>query len=277
MSTKNQPTKAERRDAARQQAAAQREAQAKRDKRNRLIAIGVLILGVAAFVGAVVWILDYGKPKPLAELTAPAGANADGGITFGSDLVAGTTNEGAVELSIYLDYSCGYCQQFEETNSDVVRELTQDGSITLNMHPVAILSPKISTTGAAATAAMADVAPAQTFDFITAIFENPGLTTDAISDADLQQTAVDLGVPQETASSITDGAWNSWISAATTHAASDPALQNSEGNFGTPTILINGERFDGWQVPGALEQAVAAAAGGASDSGATDEEPAEEE
>ena len=29
--------------------------------------------------------------------------------------------------------------------------------------------------------------------------------------------------------------------------------------FSTPTVLINGEQFGGWQVPGALKQAVEAA------------------
>lgn len=250
-------TKAQRRDAARIAAAAQREAQAKRDKRNRLIAILILVVGVLALAGAVYWILDYGKPKPLAEVSSPATATADGGLTFGSDLTAGTVNDGAVDVTVYLDYSCPACQQFETLNADILKGLAADGDITLTMHPIAILAPKISTTAAAATGYIADKSPEHTLEFITATIT--AVEEGDVTDAQLTQIAENVGVPSDVAAKATDGTFTKWVEAATREAVSNPDLDSGSG-FGTPTILVDGQILADWRTAGNLEAAIAAAA-----------------
>jgi hypothetical protein len=39
-------------------------------------------------------------------------------------------------------------------------------------------------------------------------------------------------------------------------AGEDESLLNAEGGFGTPTVVIDGERFEGWQATGALTEAI---------------------
>ncbi|MEK8227811.1 hypothetical protein NKG05_19465 [Oerskovia sp. M15] len=47
-----------------------------------------------------------------------------------------------------------------------------------------------------------------------------------------------------------------WVAAATEAATNDPALAGSRG-FGTPTIVIDGERWEGdWSDPQALTLAI---------------------
>ncbi len=162
-------TKAQRREAARAEALALREAQAKRDKRNRLITIGALVAGVLVLVGVflAVWIpamndrnktIDAVAAGNLADVTSPATSSAeDGGIPIGADGAAGTQNEGAVEVGVYLDYMCPICGQFEETNGAALDQLRESGDVTVVLHPISILdrvaqSQQFSTRSAAAAA-----------------------------------------------------------------------------------------------------------------------------
>lgn len=81
----------------------------------------------------------------------------------------------------------------------------------------------------------------------------PGATP--LSDEQIAQVGLDVGVPQEVVDTFTDGRFNDWVVAATEHAA-------GEGVGGTPTVLIDGEELEPgvWQNPGALAQTIRDAA-----------------
>lgn len=259
MSAKNSP-KHDVRLAAREQAAAVRAAQLKKDKRNRMIAIGVLVLAVLALGLAIFFINKQGEAKPLADTAAPATATENGGFAFGKDRVAGTDNgSDAVELSVYLDFQCSFCAAFEIANSDSINEMLEAEDITLVLHPVSILGTSFSQDTAGATAYLAEKAPEHVLDFVNAVFLTNPSENGAPSNEQLEGLAVAAGVDEGVAKKMFNGDWKKWVAAATDHAINDESLHNSDGNFGTPTILIDGERFDGWNVDGQLAQAVAAA------------------
>ena len=46
-------------------------------------------------------------------------------VSLGADGAAGTENEGAVEVGVYLDYMCPICGQFEETNGATLDQLRE--------------------------------------------------------------------------------------------------------------------------------------------------------
>ncbi|QJW35828.1 DsbA family protein [Cellulosimicrobium protaetiae] len=277
-------TKAQRREAARAEALALREAQAKRDKRNRLITIGALVAGVLVLVGVflAVWIpamndqqktVDAVAAGNLADVTNPATAREDGGIPMGADGAAGTENDGAVEVGVYLDYMCPICGQFEETNGATLDELRSSGDITVVLHPVSILdrvaqSQQFSTRSASAAAWIADQAPEALNAFNTAMFQNqPAEGSGTLTDAQIADIAEQAGVPADVAAGIEDGTavetYGDWVATATSLVTQDEALANPQsGGFGTPTITIDGERWDGnWSDPNALPDAVTAAQG----------------
>ncbi|BDZ42643.1 hypothetical protein GCM10025865_19420 [Paraoerskovia sediminicola] len=266
-------SKAQRREAAIAEAARVRDAQAARDRRVRIITISALVVALAVVVAIVVFIMNEGDKPALDRVDAPATATADAGIPLGESGAAGTTNEGAVEVAVYLDYMCPVCGQFEELNGETLDSLRESGDITEVLHPVSILDrmssgARFSTRAAAAAAFVADRAPEAMADFNDAMFVNqpeentPGYTDDQIADI-----AVAAGVPDDVAEGIRNGdadsAFSGWVEAGTELASDDDALKNPQsGGFGTPTITIDGERWDGnWSEDGALEAAVTAAQG----------------
>ena len=46
---------------------------------------------------------------------------------------------GSQTLDTYIDFMCPICNKFEETYGDEILDLVNNGTITLNIHPIAIL------------------------------------------------------------------------------------------------------------------------------------------
>lgn len=264
MATSNKPraTKAERRDAAREEARLLREAQAKREKRNRLILIGALVAVVALIAVAVTVIVGQGGQSAIEDVESPNGANEAGGIVVGVDGV-GSTTPGAPDVQVYSDYMCPFCGLFETTNGAMLEELRTGGQATVVYHPVAYLDnfsngTDYSTRAAQAAAVVADAAPDQFVAFNAALFANqPAENTTGLSDEQIEQIALDVGVPQDVVDTISDGRFTEWVGAASDQATRDlprPA---------TPTILIDGEVFEGdWRDTEALRAEILASSGG---------------
>ncbi|WP_456786727.1 DsbA family protein [Cellulomonas sp. P5_C5] len=292
------PTKAVRRDEARAKAAQMRKEQERKAKRNRILAIGGLVVAVLALVAVVFSILNQNKANEAAnsnvaygqgtenvvapaldDVTAPAPANDKGGIPVsgnGGDDV-GVAGDGDVDLTIYFDYMCPYCGQFDEANAGDLDAMLEEGGVTITYHPVSILDrlsagSSYSTRAVNATAIVADKSPEHFTDFVTAMYKDqPAEGTSGRSDAEIAKIAEDLGVPAEVTATFMDtvsgtfdtqdekgleGTWRTfapWSAAATNQAGTDVP------EFSTPTVLINGEPFTEWQTPGVLKQAVDAA------------------
>ncbi|MFD7310570.1 DsbA family protein [Promicromonospora sp. NPDC059942] len=267
-------TKAQRRDAARAEALALQKKQQAREKRSRLIVLGLLGLGVIVLVVAVVLIFMESQKTTMEKVeNIPAGVVQETGIPVGADGAAGTSNEGAKTLDVYVDYMCPICGQFEQTNSASITEMREAGDVTFVVHPVSILDrasqgTEYSTRAASAAAWVADRAPEQFAAFHDAMFASqPEENTAGLSDEQIAQVAEQAGVPADVAAGITDGdamdTYEEWVKAATEVASNDPDVVNPEtGQLGTPSVLLDGERFTDWQTPGALTQAITGEAAG---------------
>jgi protein-disulfide isomerase len=261
-------TKAQRRDAARAEALALQKKQQAREKRSRLIVLSALGLGLIILIVAVVLIFQEGQKTPMEKVdNIPAGVVEQTGIPVGADGVAGTENEGAPTLDVYVDFMCPVCGSFEQINGASIDEMREAGDVTLVVHPVSILDrtsqgTEYSTRAASAAAWVADRAPEQFAAFHDAMFASqPTENTPGLSDEQIAQIAEQAGVPADVASGIAGGdaleTYEEWVKASTEAAGSDPDVVNPEtGQMGTPTVLIDGERFGDWQTPGALTQAI---------------------
>ncbi len=265
-------TKAQRREAARAEALALREKERQRDRRNRAITLSVLAVALVA-LGVVVWmILQQGQKNsvddvPLADVTRPATAQEDGGIPVGADGEAGTTNEGAPVIDVYLDYMCPVCGQFEQVNAGDIDELVGAGDATVVYHPVSILDrlsggTEYSTRSGAAAAWVADKAPEAFTAFSAALFTNqPDENSEGLSDEEIASIAEEAGVPADVASGISDGTaretYGQFIYSATNE------ISQSVESFGTPYVLVDGEVVEPqtWGQPGGLAEAVSSASG----------------
>ncbi|MFV0253348.1 MAG: DsbA family protein [Beutenbergiaceae bacterium] len=252
------PSKAERREAARKAAQALAAKQAATDRRNRLIIIGASVLVVLLVIAAGVIIFRASQKTLLSDFdgTRPEASTATGGITFGADMVAGTVNEGATELDVYLDFMCPGCGQFDQLNRDDIAAMVSDGTVTLNVHPLEFLNrfsmgTEYSSRSANAFATVANDSPEHAIVFMEALFDNqPAENTEGLSDEQMVELAIEVGVPQEVADSFTEGTFRDWVAVASEQSTVD-------GVTGTPTVFIDGSKWAGnWGEPGALLAAV---------------------
>jgi protein-disulfide isomerase len=285
MPTEPRPSKAQRRDEAREKALQLRAEQQKREKRNRIIAISGLVAALVVLAVVVTLILRQGNATAgsvsytgdevtVADVTAPSTAHENGGIPIGAEGVAGEEPAAdAVVLDLYLDYMCPICGQFEATNEAELASLRESGDVTVVYHPVAILDryssgTEYSTRASIAAAVVADQAPEQFLAFNNALLANqPAENTTGLTDDEIGQIALDVDVPQTVVDQFVapDGS-NDWRTfapyVAGLTADANTTLTADGGQFGTPAIVIDGERWEGdWQVAGTLTEAVTAAKG----------------
>jgi protein-disulfide isomerase len=269
-SNQPRPTRNERREAAREKARILREEQKKRERRNKFLIQGGIIVAVVA-IAALVGTLILQNVRP--EGPGPANMASDGILLTGSDdgaiaavetaaLDAGqepTPTEpdesGTVaNIVMYIDYLCPFCGQFEATNSESIRTMVESGAATLEVHPIAILTNKSAGTqyslrAANAAACVADSSPDSFFDFNAILFENqPEEGSTGLTNNELKQLAADAGVSSLSAVErcIDDVEFKSWVQDATNRALTEP-VPNSELDAitGTPTVLVNGQQYGG--------------------------------
>lgn len=247
--------KQERRDAAREQARKLREAQKRREKRNRLLIIAGVVVFLAIVVAALVSIISSANRSPLEGLDdQPAGVNESGAIQVGADGVGSTSGDAPV-VDVYLDYLCTHCASFEAINAGVLEELAANGEATVNYHPIAYISGSdFNIRAGNALGVVATQSPEHLGEFNTQLFaaQGEGGAT-PLSDEQIAEVAREVGVPDDVIETFTDGQYTEWVEGLTEQARRDDI-------GGTPTILIDGEEFTGWQQEGALAQAVTDAA-----------------
>ncbi|WP_144752963.1 DsbA family protein [Curtobacterium pusillum] len=251
----------ERREAARQRAQRARTQQKRRQRGFRLglqIGLGVVLLAAATIVTLV--LVDSVKPA------GPGPSNmSQGGITIGQDLKAvtassqspaptATDGSGAVRITMYIDYLCPTCGQFEKANGDYIESLVDSGAATVDIHPVATLSnrsqgTKYSLRAANAAACVADHSPNQFFAVNAALFaKQPEQGTAGLTDAQLTRvvTGVD-GLQQRSAITkcIEDQTFSKWVDERTTSVVGGDVPGSSSGEFpGVPLVLVNGQRYE---------------------------------
>lgn len=141
-------TKNERREQARERARLAREEEKKREKRRRLYTQGGIVLGVLAILAIVGLVLM--------QTLRPAGPGpnnmASGGVVFAEDLAiveaAGLDSgedrtaapvdreNGPLDITIYVDYSCNHCADFEQTYGPLLQNWVGSGDATLQVYPV---------------------------------------------------------------------------------------------------------------------------------------------
>ncbi|MDQ2624576.1 MAG: thioredoxin domain-containing protein [Actinomycetota bacterium] len=248
------------RSAATEKAAQLRAEADSRARRSKFLALGGLALAVVALVVAVVVVLGseekplgyQGEPGSitLADVSAPSGADADGGIAVGPDLVAGTSTPGAVVVEVLYDYRCPYCAVFDEANGPDLKRLAHEGKITLVYRPVSFLdraegSKQYSTRSATAAAIVADRSPEHFVAFHEALMTNQPDQGEGPDDEAIAEVARVAGVPEDVVAQLDETAEGSertfarWVFAATERGG------ELLGKLTTPSVLIDGERFPG--------------------------------
>jgi len=186
---------------------------------------------------------------------APAAPGVPGSVPPGQivvpapDLVSGeptravdgafAIGSGRVVIDAWVDFFCPYCRMFEEGNGAFLRALVEQDVATLRIHPIAILDrasmgTKYSTRAANAFACVAEYSPADALDYMEHLYANqPPESTPGLSDDELAAAA-----PPSAVDCIHEGRFAEWVGD-WTEGALDAGVQ------GTPTVFVNGSRFQG--------------------------------
>ncbi|MEJ8634379.1 thioredoxin domain-containing protein [Streptomyces sp. NPDC006475] len=230
----------DRKRTARERLQQEREQHKAREKRRRVLIVSaavVAVLGLAAVVGVIA--ANSGTKKDSGSqagpLLAPAGVQGKDrlAIPVGADDAPST-------LTIWEDFRCPVCAQFENLFRDTIHELVAAGQIKVEYHLATIIDGNMGGSGSlrAANAAacaqdVGDFAP-----YHDVLFQNqPPEPDDAFGNNDrlieLAGKVEGLDTPGFR-SCVEDGKHDSWV------AKSNTAFQNG-GFRGTPTVLLNGE------------------------------------
>ncbi|MEJ5944184.1 thioredoxin domain-containing protein [Pseudokineococcus basanitobsidens] len=225
------PSKAERQADARAKARAMREQRERAARRKRLGLVTAAALVAAAVVAVVVVAVVSGQEDDVPQAT-PTSFTEDGGYVTGEA-------DAPVSVTIYQDYQCPFCAQFEQTNGEFISGLRDSGDISVTYHPLNLLSRfgDYSVRSASAAVCVAEEAPEQFLAFNDALYDNqPPEGGDGLSDAQITSVADEAGVPGDVDSCITSGRYTDWVDQVTE--------DRDERVQGTPTVLVDDQQVE---------------------------------
>jgi protein-disulfide isomerase len=230
-------------------------------RRRRLIVVYGSVLGVLAVAVAVALIVAHAS-APGTPDAVPRGTVADttGGLSAPDAMAIPLGSVDApVQLTVYEDFRCSVCGQFEATYQAAYKPLITAGTLRLLIHPVNLIDDNISGTSGSvragnAAACAQDAGRFQAYhDLLYA--HQPVESDDAFSS---NQTLIGYakqipgldGAAFE--SCVTSGRYDAWV-----RKNYADLTQITGGRPGTPTFYANGKPFT---LPGGASPAAAQAA-----------------
>lgn len=235
VSEKNQEPK----KSARERLQQERELDKRREKRRRMLIVSaavVAVMGLAAVVGLIA--ANAGKDdggKEAGPLLAPSGVE-------GKDQLAIPVgaSDAPSTLTVWEDFRCPACAQFENALRDTIHELEQAGQIKIEYHLATIIDGNMGGSGSlhAANAAACAQDAGKFVPYHDVLYQNqPPEPDDAFAKnsrlIELAGKVQGLDTPAFR-SCVEEGRHNGWVN------KSNTAFQNG-GFRGTPTVLLNGE------------------------------------
>ena len=229
----------DRRRAARDRLVQRREQDRTRERRRRTLIVATAVVGVLA-LAAVIGVIaaDAGKDDQDHEAgpaVTPSGAVGEDGLALrvGADDAPST-------LTVWEDFRCPACAQFENAFRDTITELADSGQLKVEYHLVTIIDGNLGGSGSlrAANAAACAQGVGMFAPYHDVLYRNqPTETDDAFADnsklIELAGKVDGLDTPGFR-TCVEDGTHDSWVE------KSGDAFD--DGGFeGTPTVLLNGE------------------------------------
>jgi protein-disulfide isomerase len=209
--------------------AAEQAAARKRDRRILIAVIaGFVLLVVAAGIGFQAWRTNR---SPAAAPSSSASASPVI-ISDGGPIVLGTS-DAPVTITLYEDFHCPHCAEFEEQFGPVITQAQQSGGARLEFYPMAFIDEG-SAAAANAMACAAEAGFGQ--NYYLGLFANHTLQWD---DEQLIELAAKAGGSPSDAfqTCVTNKTHADWV-------ISIDAAAEKRGVVQTPTMLINGKKVD---------------------------------
>lgn len=152
-------------------------------------------------------------------------------------------------ISIYIDYACPHCAEFEEANIEQIENWVDSGEVTsLTIHPIAFLST-YSVEGANALACVANYSPENVFAAHKAMTSAHETAPSGRKLVTLLQNEANAPKTDTFTKCVRGGQFDKFVEESTKRAQKGPipntALAETAGITGTPTIFVNGEKYPG--------------------------------
>jgi protein-disulfide isomerase len=202
-------------------------------RRNLFIQIGLTAIVVLVGVGLVFYIVTSGTKKPASGESKSIRVSSSKVVTK-----EGTSDPKAV-VSLYEDFLCPHCRDFEQKFGPTINQLIDSGAIAADYYMVAILdSPSTanySSRAGAAAYCVADESNDAFRRFHAALYaQQPGETSTSFpDDARLIEVARQAGAAGKVPDCIHKGTYVPMVQ----------GLAQATGTQSTPTIKINGQDF----------------------------------
>ncbi|GAA4559500.1 DsbA family protein [Pseudonocardia xishanensis] len=203
-----------------------------------VLGIVAVVVIVAIIVGVVVTL----NSRSTTEAVAPNYPVARDGAAITAGQAAAP-----VTVDIYEDYLCPYCERLETAYKDQITTALNAGQIKVNYHAISILDRASSPAGYSTRAANAAICAADAGIFPAyhaALYaDQPAEGSAGFSVQELTDKGTALGAGAGFGQCVAAQANTGLIENATNTAAANPALQTN-GNFGTPTVAVGGQKVD---------------------------------
>ena len=197
------------------------------------ISVGVVV-ALVVVGGLVVWM------NSAATSTAPGQSPEASNINTETGAII--VGDGSDVLDTYIDFMCPICNTFEQTYGPTIEGLVDDGTITLNIHPISILDrasqgTEYSTRSAAAMYCVAVADAEASVPFMQAMYANqPAEGSTGLTDDQILAIAEGVGVTGID-DCVNDGRYMDYVTAMT----EKTPVKEGAGGIGTPTVVLNGE------------------------------------
>jgi len=215
----------------REQLEAQRFAEAKKERRTRIIFTSVGVVVFAVVIGLALW--GYMATVTKGGDEVPPNANsAQNGIFLAPSI------SGVPTLDIYTDYNCTYCKSANLTLSAVIDQASSDGKVNVVVHS---LSQSSNSRDADIAAACSDTV-GKFVDYHNQLFINQSSDGNGFSSTVLRSTIPDaIGLYGDDLTTFQ----TCFDNKATGNFVDDQAKYAAKQKItGTPTFLLDGEKIN---------------------------------
>lgn len=224
------------------QRAAQMRAEQRRieQRRNLLRRVAAVAVALLLIVGVTVAVLSQrgGESAAVAGGT-PQGVTDQGAVRLGAD-------DAPVTVQVVEDFQCPVCQAFEAQAGAQLDEWVAGEQVAVEYRGVAFLdqasTTRYSTRALNTSFCVASESPEAWPDFHSAMYEQqPPEGSAGLTDDQLTTIATQAGASASVQSCIEDLRYED-LTVSNTQAATEDGVQ------GTPTVFVNGEKLDGFQL-----------------------------
>jgi protein-disulfide isomerase len=249
----NSTRRAESQAASARAATIRKEQERKERRRRNLVVTGSAVV-VLALIVVIATLVQSSRDTTGATASTPAGV-------VGRYAVPAGPPSAPVKVTVYEDFICPFCGQFEAASRTALQKDIEQGKVQFQYHVLSFLdrssSTRYSTRAANALAVVLDKdGPAVAKQFHDLLFENqPRENSAGLTNDRLVQLAVQAGANRsEVKKGIDTLAFQQWVKNVTDQAS-------RSGVNATPTVRINGKTVDATttaDLVSKVEQAIAA-------------------